>query len=128
LVAIIMAIGSSFAAMNTMYAAVAYRSREIATLRVLGFSRFSVLLCFVLEALMLALIGAAIGILLMLPFNGLATGTNNFVTFSEVVFRLQMTPRVVLIAVAFAIGMGIIGGFAPAWHASRKEILASLRD
>ena len=91
-VAIIMAIGSSFAAMNTMYAAVAYRGREIATLRVLGFSRPAILTSFVLESLLLALLGAVAGILLMLPFNGLQTGTSNAVTFSEVVFSLQITP------------------------------------
>jgi putative ABC transport system permease protein len=128
LVAIIMAIGSSFAAMNTMYAAVAYRSREIATLRVIGFSRPSILTSFVLEAIMLSLIGAALGIILMLPFNGMTTGTSNQVTFSEVVFSLRMTPGVIGTAVLFAMIMGLFGGIFPAWHASRREILASLRD
>jgi putative ABC transport system permease protein len=128
LVAGIMAIGSSFAAMNTMYAAVAYRSREIATLRVIGFSRPSILTSFVLEALMLSLFGAIVGILLMLPFNGMTTGTQNQVTFSEVVFGLQMTPGVVAIAIGFALMMGLFGGIFPAWHASRREILAALRD
>ena len=128
LVAVIMAIGSSFAAMNTMYAAVAYRSREIATLRVIGFSRPSILTSFVLEAVLLSLLGAAVGIVLMLPFNGMTTGTSNQVTFAEVVFSLQMTPLVIGSAVAFAIIMGLIGGIFPAWHASRREILAALRD
>jgi len=128
LVAIIMAIGSCFAAMNTMYAAVAYRSREIATLRVIGFSRPSILTSFVFESVLLSLLGAAVGVVLMLPFNGMTTGTNNPVTFSEAVFSLQMTPSVVLWAVAFAVAMGLFGGFAPAWHASRREILAALRD
>jgi putative ABC transport system permease protein len=127
-VAIIMAIGSSFAAMNTMYAAVAYRSREIATLRVIGFSRPSILTSFVFESIVLSLLGAAAGILLMLPFNGMTTGTSNSVTFSEVVFSLRMTPQVVMVAILFAIIMGLFGGMAPAWHAARKEILASLRD
>jgi putative ABC transport system permease protein len=128
LVAIIMAIGSSFAAMNTMYAAVAYRSREIATLRVIGFSRPSILASFVLEAVLLSLLGAAIGIILMLPFNGMTTGTSNQVTFSEVVFSLRMTPAVITAAVLFAMIMGLFGGIFPAWHASRREILAALRD
>lgn len=128
LVAAIMAIGSSFAAMNTMYAAVAYRSREIATLRVIGFSRPSILTSFVLEAVLLSLLGAAVGILLMLPFNGMTTGTQNQVTFSEVVFGLQMTPGVVAAAMVFALIMGLFGGIFPAWHASRREILAALRD
>jgi len=127
-VAIIMAIGSSFAAMNTMYAAVAYRSREIATLRVIGFSRPSILTSFVFEAVLLSLLGAAVGIVLMLPFNGMSTGTSNAVTFSEVVFSLRMTPQVVGVAIIFAIIMGLFGGMAPAWHAAKQEILASLRD
>ncbi len=128
IVAIIMAIGSCFAAMNTMYAAVAYRSREIATLRVIGFSRPSILTSFVFESVLLSLLGAAVGILLMLPFNGMTTGTNNPITFSEAVFSLRMTPAVVGSAVLFAVVMGLFGGIAPAWHAARREILASLRD
>lgn len=127
-VAFIMAIGSIFAAMNTMYAAVAYRAREIATLRVIGFSRPSVLTSFVLESLLLALLGAVVGIVLMLPFNGMTTGTSNPVTFSEAVFSLRMTPSVIGVAIIFAIVMGVVGGLAPAWHASRREILVALRD
>ncbi len=127
-VAIIMAIGSSFAAMNTMYAAVAYRSREIATLRVIGFSRPSILTSFVFESVLLSLLGAVVGIILMLPFNGMTTGTSNAVTFSEVVFSLRMTPQVVMVAIMFAIVMGLFGGMAPAWHAAKREILAALRD
>jgi len=127
LVAIIMAVGSSFAAMNTMYAAVAYRAREIATLRVIGFSRPSILTSFVLEALLLSLLGAVVGIVLMLPFNGMSTGIGNQVTFSETVFSLQMTWSVVITAIAFALVMGLLGGFFPAWSAARQEILASLR-
>jgi putative ABC transport system permease protein len=128
LVAGIMAIGSSFAAMNTMYAAVAYRSREIATLRVIGFSRPSILTSFVLEAILLSILGALVGIVLMLPFNGMTTGTSNQTTFSEVVFGLQMTPLVVAYAVLFAVIMGLVGGIFPAWYASRREIVAALRD
>lgn len=127
LVGIIMAIGSSFAAMNTMYAAVAYRGREIATLRVMGFSRPSILTSFVFESLLLSLLGAMVGIVLMLPFNGMTTGTSNAVTFSEVVFSLRMTPAVVGSAILFAIIMGLFGGLAPAWHAARQDILAALR-
>lgn len=128
IVAIIMAIGSCFAAMNTMYAAVAYRSREIATLRIIGFSRPSILTSFVFESLLLALLGALIGIVLMLPFNGMTTGTSNVVTFSEAVFSLRMTPGVVITAIMFAVLMGLFGGLAPAWHAARKDMVAALRD
>jgi putative ABC transport system permease protein len=127
MVAFIMAIGSCFAAMNTMYAAVAYRSREIATLRVLGFSRPSILTSFVLESLLLALLGAAVGIVLMLPFNGMTTGTSNPVTFSEAIFSLRLTRSVVTSATIFAVIMGLLGGMAPAWHAARQNILNALR-
>ena len=75
----------------------------------------------------MSLLGALVGIILMLPFNGMATGTSNAVTFSEVVFRLQMTPIVVSLAIGFAILMGLIGGLAPAWHAARQDILGALR-
>ena len=126
-VAIIMAIGSSFAAMNTMYAAVAYRSREIATLRIIGFSRPSILTSFVIEALLLSLLGALVGIILVLPFNGHTTGIGNSLTFSETVFSLQLTWKVVITAVVFAAVMGLAGGFAPAWQAARQDILTSLR-
>src|SRR4029077_10538297 len=127
MVGVIMGIGSIFAAMNTMYAAVAYRAREIATLRVIGFSRPSILTSFVFESLVLSLLGAAVGIVLMLPFNGMSTGTSNQVTFSEVVFGLHMTPVLVLQATGVAVLMGILGGLAPAWHAARQNILAALR-
>ncbi len=126
-VAVIMAIGSSFAAMNTMYAAVAYRSKEIATLRIIGFSRPSILTSFVIEALLLSLLGAFVGIVLILPFNGMTTGIGNSLTFSETVFSLHLTWEVALAAVAFALIMGLMGGFAPAWQAARQDILTSLR-
>jgi len=127
IVAVIMAVGSSFAAMNTMYAAVAYRSREIATLRVIGFTRPSILTSFIFESVTLSLLGAVLGVILMLPFNGMTTGTQNQITFSEVVFSLQMTPLVVLYAFIFAVIMGLVGGIAPAWQAARQDILTSLR-
>ncbi len=128
IVALTMAIGSIFAATNTMYAAVAYRSREIATLRIMGFRRGGIVVSFVFEAVLLALLGAAVGIVLMLPFNGMSTSTANQVTFSQVVFSMRITMQVVLTAVVFAIAMGLIGGVAPAWGAARREILAALRD
>ncbi|HEX7892780.1 MAG TPA: ABC transporter permease [Terriglobales bacterium] len=128
IVGLTMAIGSIFAAANTMYAAVAYRSREIATLRVIGFRRDSILVSFVFESILLALLGAIVGIVLMLPFNGMSTSTSNQATFSEVVFKMQITPQVVVSAVIFAVVMGLIGGVAPAWSAARRDILAALRD
>jgi putative ABC transport system permease protein len=128
IVGLTMAIGSIFAAANTMYAAVAYRAREIATLRVIGFRRVSILTSFVFESVLIAFVGAAVGIVLMLPFNGMSTGTSNAVTFSEVEFSMRITLQVVTWAVIFAVVMGLIGGVAPAWGAARREIVASLRD
>ncbi len=128
IVGLTMAIGSIFAAANTMYAAVAYRSREIATLRIMGFRKGSIVTSFVFEAVLLSLLGAAVGIVLMLPFNGMSTSTANNVTFSEVEFSMRLTLQVVVSAMIFAVAMGLIGGVAPAWGAARKEILAALRD
>lgn len=126
-VAAIMAVGSAFAAMNTMYAAVARRAKEIGTLRVLGFSRFSILTSFLLESLALALVGGLLGILLVLPLNGVTTGiTGN--TFSEVAFHFRVTPPIMLKGLLFALVMGAMGGLFPAGNAARKEILAALRE
>src|SRR2546428_852918 len=127
LVGIIMSIGSCFAVMNTMYAATAYRTREIATLRVLGFRRRNILLSFMLESLLLALIGGAVGCLIALPMNGMSTGTVNFITFSEIVFQFRVTPRLMLIGLAFSAIVGTLGGFLPARLAARISIVRALR-
>jgi len=127
-VALIMAVGSCFAAMNTMYAAVARRSREIGTLRVLGYSRTSILLSFLVESVLLAALGGAIGILLVLPVNGITTGIGSFTTFTEIAFRLRITPQTMAASLLFALLMGAAGGLLPAFQAARKEILAALRE
>lgn len=127
-VAVIMAVGSCFAAMNTMYAAVARRAGEIGTLRVLGFSRGAILLSFFFEAILLSLLGGLLGCLLVLPLNGLETGIGNFITFSEVTFDFRVTPAIMASGVAFAMFMGVIGGLFPAGAAARREILAALRE
>ena len=127
-ISIIMAIGSGFAATNTMYAAVARRSREIGTLRVLGFSRGSILLSFLGESLALSLIGGILGCLLVLPLNGITTGIMNFATFSEVAFNFRVTPIIMVSGVCFAMILGAIGGFFPARNAAKKEILTALRE
>lgn len=128
LVSIIMAVGSAFAAMNTMYAAVARRSREIGTLRVLGFSRASILFSFFTESLLLAALGGLLGIILVLPLNGVTTGVGNFVTFSEIAFNFRVTPNIMVTGVLFAMILGALGGLFPAWNASRKEVLTALRQ
>ena len=127
-ISIVMAVGSSFAAMNTMYAAVARRAREIGTLRVLGFSRGGILFSFFLESLLLSLLGGAIGCLLVLPLNNITTGVGSFVTFSEIAFNFRVTPIIMLMGLTFALFMGAIGGLFPARSAAKKEILTALRE
>ena len=127
-IAAVMAVGSSFAAMNTMYATVARRAREIGTLRVLGFSRLSILSSFFVESLLLSALGGLIGCLLALPLNNFTTGVGNFVTFSEIEFNFHVSPQIMAIGIAFALVMGALGGLFPARLASKKEILTALRE
>lgn len=126
-IALIMAIGSAFAAMNTMYAAVAARIREVAVLRVLGFSRTSLLLSFLIESLILAALGGVLGLLLALPLNGLATGTTNWFSFSEMTFQFRITPALLWWGLVFALVMGGTGGLLPAWRAARQRPALALR-
>lgn len=128
LVSLIMAVGSSFAAMNTMYAAVGRRSADIGTLRVLGFSRGSILLSFLIESVLLSALGGVLGCLLVLPLNNISTGIGNFTTMSDIVFNFHVGPSVMLAGIAFALLMGAAGGFLPARTAANKEILAALRE
>jgi putative ABC transport system permease protein len=128
IVAIIMAVGSSFAAMNTMYAAVARRAREIGTLRVLGFSRASILLSFVVESLLLSLVGGLLGCLLALPLNTVTAALGNITTFSEIAFSFRVTVGIAATGIGFALLMGVLGGWFPARQAARKEILTALRE
>jgi putative ABC transport system permease protein len=128
LVAIVMAVGSVFAAMNTMYAAVVRRAREIGVLRVLGFSRASILFSFVVESLLLALLGGALACLLTLPFNGFSSRIGNWVTFSQSLFEFRVTPEMFAAGMTFAAAMGVLGGLLPARMAARKDPLAALRE
>jgi putative ABC transport system permease protein len=127
-VAIIMAIGSCFAAMNTMYAAVSRRAREVGTLRVLGFSKGGILLSFFLESLMLSVLGGLLGILLVLPLNNVTAAMGNFITFSETSFNFRVTPAIMGIGLVFAVILGAMGGIFPARSAAKKEILTALRE
>jgi putative ABC transport system permease protein len=127
-IAIVMGIGACFAAMNTMYAAVTYRTQEIATLRVIGFKRRSILLSFMTESLLLALAGGAVGCLLTLPLNGITTGTANWRTFSEIAFAFHITPRLMMVGMIFAAIMGVFGGLFPAWRAARQAPAATLHE
>ena len=127
-IALIMGIGACFAAMNTMYAAVTYRTQEIATMRVIGYRPGSVLISFMLESLILALAGGVLGCLIALPLNGVSTGTANWTTFSEIAFAFRVTPRLLLAGLAFAALMGLFGGFFPARQAARQKPAAALRE
>ena len=128
IVAAIMAVGSSFAAMNTMYTAVARRTREIGVLRMLGFSRGSILGSFLIESLLLSLLGGVLGCLLILPLNGFQGRIGNFVTFSETTFNFEVTTVIMAWGIAFAALMGVLGGFLPARMAAKREILGAIRD
>jgi len=127
-VCIIMAIGSCFAAMNTMYAAVARRAKEVGTLRILGFTRGSITMSFLIESLLLSLLGGLLACVITLPLNGVTTGMGNFVTFSETSFNFRVGPEVMAIGIVFSLVLGAVGGFLPARHAAKKEILTALRD
>jgi len=113
--------------MNTMYAAVARRSADIGMLRVLGFSRAGILTSFLIESLVLSLIGGVLGCLLVLPLNDAHTRIGSFITFSEISFTLRVTPQVMATGIGFGILMGLLGGFFPARAAAEKEILAAFR-
>ena len=127
LMTVFMGIGACFAAMNTMYAAVANRTREIGTLRAIGFSSGSILVSFLFEAVLLALVGGVVGCLLALPVNGISTGSANFVTFSEVTYNFRITFPLVVTALALSGILGVLGGFLPARAAAKQPIIEALR-
>jgi len=127
-VCIVMSIGTCFAAMNTMYAAVARRAKEVGTLRILGFTRGSILTSFVLESLLLSLIGGIIAVLIVLPLNTVTTEIGSFTTFSETSFNFRVGPEIIVTGLIFSMLLGAIGGVLPARQAAKKEILTALRD
>ena len=129
LIASLMAIGAVFGALNTMNSAVAARTREIATLRALGFGRAAVVVSLMVESLLLALIGGAIGGgLAYFAFNNFHTSTMNWQSFSQVAFAFAVTPRLLVLGVIYATTIGLIGGLLPAVRAARLPIAAALRE
>lgn len=124
----ILSIGAVFGAMNTMYAAVAYRTREIGTLRALGFSRTRIVAAFLVESVALAVIGGAIGCLLALPVHGVSTGAMNMTSFSELAFKFRITPGLLAGGLIFAAFMGAVGGLLPALRAARIPVARALRE
>jgi putative ABC transport system permease protein len=128
LVAVVMGLGAVLGALNTMYSAVAERSREIAVLRALGFGGGSVVMAFVVESMWIALIGGVLGCLLALPVNGITTGTMNWQTFSHLAFAFRITPDLLGLGLAFAVLMGLVGGVPPAIRAARANVSRTLRS
>lgn len=127
IISIIFSLGAIVGAMITMYGSVAGRTTEIGTLRALGFSRWSVLGTFLAESLMIAIIGGSIGIALATFLRTLEVSTTNWDTFAELAFSFETSPTIIISAFAFAVVMGIIGGFLPAVQAARLKIISALR-
>ena len=128
-IAILMAVGAVFGALNTMYSAVSARTREIATLRALGFGSGAVVVSVMIESLLLAMIGGVVGGgLAYLAFNNYHTSTMNFQSFSQVTFAFRVTPGLLVRGVAWAAVIGLIGGLFPAIRAARLPVAAALRD
>jgi putative ABC transport system permease protein len=128
LVAVIMGIGAVIGALNTMYSAVSERSREIATMRAIGFAGSSIAISFIFEAMVIALIGGILGCIFVLPLNGFTTGTMNMQTFSHLAFAFKVTPMLLVAGIIFALLMGIAGGVPPAVRAARRPIALALRE
>jgi len=129
LIASLMAIGAVFGALNTMYSAVSTRTREIATLRALGFGSGAVVVSVMIESVALALLGGALGATLAyLAFNGFQTATMNFQSFSQVTFAFQVTPQLLIQGILWATVIGLVGGLFPALRAARLPIAAALRE
>jgi putative ABC transport system permease protein len=128
-IAVLMGLGAIFAALNTMYSAVSTRTREIATLRALGFGSMPVVVSVLTEALLIGLVGGIIGALISyFAFNGVRASTMNFATFSQITFAFQVTPMVLVLGVVYALILGFIGGLLPSLRAARLPITTGLRE
>jgi len=123
----IFSIGAMIGAMITMYAAVSSRTGEIGTLRALGFRRSSILAAFLLESVLLALVGGIAGLALASGLQAFTITTMNWQSFSQLAFGFHLTPGIVMGTLAFSVVMGLVGGFLPSVRAARLEIVDSLR-
>ena len=129
LVAGLMGIGAIFGAVNTMYSAVASRTREIATLRAIGFRGGPVVVSVLAEAMLLAMVGGLLGgLIAYVGFNGFRTSTINWQSFSQVAFAFAVTPRLIASGVVYALLMGLVGGIFPAIRAARLQVVTALRE
>ncbi len=127
--AVLMSLGAVFGAINTMYASVSARTREIATLRAIGFGAFPVAVSTLVESLLLALVGGVIGALVVfLIFNGYTVSTINGASFSQVVFDFAVTPHLIYQGIVAAVFIGLVGGFFPALRAARLPVATALRE
>jgi putative ABC transport system permease protein len=128
-IAVLMGLGAVFAALNTMYSAVSTRTREIATLRALGFGSAPVVVSVLAEALLIGLVGGVIGMAISyFTFNGLRASTMNFASFSQITFAFQVTPEVLMQGLTYALALGFIGGLLPSLRAARLPITTGLRE
>jgi ABC-type lipoprotein release transport system permease subunit len=128
IVALFMVAAAILATMNTMFAAVSSRKKELATLRAIGYKRRQILLAIVIESAFVAFLGGVAGILLALPVNFISTGTINWATFSEVAFNFDVDRGVALMGLVLAVVSGVIGGLIPAAGAARMPITQALRE
>ena len=128
-IAVLMGVGAIFGAVNTMYTAVAARTREIATLRALGFASFPVVVSVLVEAVLVSLAGGTVGgLLAWAAFDGYQTATMNWQSFSQVAFAFAVTPALLIRGLIYATLMGLIGGLLPAWRAARMPVVTALRE
>jgi putative ABC transport system permease protein len=128
-IAVLMGLGAVFAALNTMYSAVSTRTREIATLRALGFGAAPVIISVLTEALLIGLVGGVLGALISyFAFNGVRASTMNFTTFSQITFAFTVTPTVLVLGLVYALLLGFIGGLLPSLRAARLPITTGLRE
>jgi putative ABC transport system permease protein len=127
LITLIMSVGAIFGAVNTMSAAISQRAPEIGVLLTLGFKPRSILASFLAESTLISLVGGVIGCLMALPMNGIVTSTTNWASFSEIAFAFRITPGLLLAGMIFAGLMGLLGGFVPAWRASRIPVVQAIR-
>jgi putative ABC transport system permease protein len=123
----VMGAAAALGALNTMLASVGARTREVGVLVALGYGGFAVFLSFLVEAAIVGLAGAGVGCLLVLPLDGIETGTTNFTTFTEIAFAFRVTPSLLLLSTGVALVLGLAGGAIPAWRASRLPPTAALR-
>src|SRR5262249_37403228 len=128
LIAVLLTIGAMFAAANTMYAAVSSRTREIGTMRALGFSRLDILVSFLGESVLLCALGGALGLLATIPLAAITFGTLSSNSFAEVTVSFRMGPLVMPVAAVMPLAMGVFGGLFPALRAVRLDVIRALRE